>query len=848
MARAAVYADLLAEVGSRLAESDAAIASVDGDLEVARRLAQSVLPPPDILTQIQRLRDRKATLVSARNWLEKCIALGVPKPRVHMAAEPSWSLAGDLRQVATDIERSISRVVVAPGAKDDKPLIYVSNPPRHGKSLLLDEVFRNDPNVCVISITYNNNTPIDALELASEQGAITCLCNRIILALAFDADRLSDALPSTGVATIVDLEAFLKLRAPSANIVLCIDEISKLTDHEANQWSLDSSKTIWFWKQLNSLQRPSTYFVRIVMTGFSENPHDDIAASDIACVPMSLSMVGGSEGIRVLAAEILWAYAVNNLVFPGFLWQVVKSTPGLVGTWAWRIGLATPFKDVNCASVTTFDAFYEGAAVPWASVLQRSAKQLWPLIRKFLIAETHLSGGLKREARNAEIATHLGADVVISPFALAVVLNELAASPLGADDVVFDFATRCLQECKSHAAGCHHSPRIPWRTIVQKKIAATDTSLSRLLSEPQNFDKEPIQQLLGLQLLAPDATVPGVSVTDAGAAFERFTASGFALRLELLRLDAPPGSSLFLPLPGEVGHICRADVTISVTLVGGSELAMLFSKSIALLMPSTVSTLFGYENGIIASNLLRPLPPASRAAAVAGPHRLCFGRVRSVDEPADRPYYFPTARLESHLHGGTEANDSTMHNDLVRALTAAAAPGAAAFDADAFITKYPSAKLANIKRLQDSLRAMHALVAECATKQTALVFNPVADSNPLVDTIALLPGSNGSCAPVVYVYMLEVKDVATPAKAFEKKLQQFQLAPLLLEPLQTLVAPVALVVSLFFGGTVDGERHTLSPSRHDTMVQECSGEYAIALGSDTCCRQQYRRLESVIAL
>ena len=70
------------------------------------------------------------------------------------------------------------------------------------------------------------------------------------------------------------------------------------------------------------------------MTGFTDSPSTAVSASDVACRPFSLSMITGPEQ-ELLAAELVWAYAVENVEpFPGLLWTLTKSTPGLLGLWA----------------------------------------------------------------------------------------------------------------------------------------------------------------------------------------------------------------------------------------------------------------------------------------------------------------------------------------------------------------------------------------------------------------------------------------------------------------------------------------------------------------------------------
>jgi hypothetical protein len=57
------------------------------------------------------------------------------------------------------------------------------------------------------------------------------------------------------------------------------------------------------------------------MTGFTDSPRDALAASDVTCIPYSLSLITDAEQ-QMLSSELLWAYAKKNVPFPGFcgLW------------------------------------------------------------------------------------------------------------------------------------------------------------------------------------------------------------------------------------------------------------------------------------------------------------------------------------------------------------------------------------------------------------------------------------------------------------------------------------------------------------------------------------------------
>lgn len=73
------------------------------------------------------------------------------------------------------------------------PFLVVFNPPRHGKSLLLDRLFLNDPRVLVIPITYNSNTPLNPdIELTTKSVTLHYFWLRVLKRLSGTSLNLHD--------------------------------------------------------------------------------------------------------------------------------------------------------------------------------------------------------------------------------------------------------------------------------------------------------------------------------------------------------------------------------------------------------------------------------------------------------------------------------------------------------------------------------------------------------------------------------------------------------------------------------------------------------------------------------
>jgi hypothetical protein len=99
-------------------------------------------------------------------------------------------------------------------------------------------------------------------------------------------------------------------------LLICIDEISKLTDDKNNLWAGDPKKKQRFWRGLYALTRAThPNWIRAVMTGFTDSPRDAIEDSDVKCESLSLSLITDTEQ-QLLSAELLWAHAIHNVKFP----------------------------------------------------------------------------------------------------------------------------------------------------------------------------------------------------------------------------------------------------------------------------------------------------------------------------------------------------------------------------------------------------------------------------------------------------------------------------------------------------------------------------------------------------
>ncbi|RYG65371.1 hypothetical protein EON64_12050 [archaeon] len=262
-------------------------------------------------------------------------------------------------------------------------------------------------------------------------------------------------------------------------------------------------------------------------------------------------------------AELLWVHAFRNVRFPGLLWTLAKSTPGLLGLWAQQINLkpqlpiVNPRLAVNLQEHRLHDA---ASRVPWIGTLMTHCHDNWTLIRQFLVEDGAMPTNAKR-ARNAGIATDLAGQTALSPFAVAITVLALrsSASSLGSDHV-FLLLHEALKACEKHSAGCAlHCPR-PWPIAVQHalkkfpKKAQSHILIGDLNLQPTSAD---------LVTTGSVDVFPGATVNNIGEPFETFVLYALALRLQclVLKLTAEhPFVKASQFLPQGVGVLLRSAV------------------------------------------------------------------------------------------------------------------------------------------------------------------------------------------------------------------------------------------------------------------------------------------------
>lgn len=731
-----------------------------------------------------------------------------PKPdsaprRSLLTHKPDWAFAGNLEATSREIMDLVSYTVgFGLGTKEDLPLIYVSNPPRHGKSLLLDSLFQEDPTVCVLNVTYNAGTSHRAEEWVSPEGAVCGLLVRLLHDLAighptswtdsWDSNPLTKLLPRAITehdpgCLVRSFQEMLKLHdkrslAP-AKMLICIDEISVLMDHPKNAWfsDEDNERQKRFWRAIFALTRADNNWVRVVMTGFTDNPVTAVAASDILCHPMSLSMISEAEQ-EVLAAELLWVHAFRNVRFPGLLWTLVKSTPGLLGVWAHQIKLNPLLSSVNPRLAMDLHELNKAAPrVPWIGNLIAHCCGNWALIRQFLV-EGAMSANAKR-ARNAGIATDLAGQTALSPFAVAITVLAMRSNLSSLEgDQIFSFLNEALKACEKHSAGCASDCSLPWPILVQHTLKKLPKiAQSQILKDDSNLKPTSVD----LVVTCPLDVFPGATVGNIGEAFETFVLHALALRLQCL-IEILPVGHFFIPasqfLPQGVGVLCRpathascrardaveTEVVLSVCTDPAVDLPKLCTQTAALLLPSTISSMLQVPTPDKSISLARHCCPidATALCALANMDRLFFSFERVIVVKDDHivrvPQFFPAVWISPRDNG-------EIHHQLVDALSA----DLDSFDPSAFVSIYAGCSIKEVTGTCADAKRFVKLVQQAVADKTAILFRPSDATNPLCDIVMVLPTapSESSTAQQVSFVFIELRDRVQ--SNFGKKLGKF---------------------------------------------------------------------------
>ena len=205
--------------------------------------------------------------------------------RVELATKPVYGtnyVVGNLLETKKLIEDFLLQDRKGPIRKEIIPFLCVVNPPRHGKSLLLDSIFAGNENVLVISITYNTGTSFDsAVEINSTESATHFFWLRVMKSLLNSSLSLRDLTKDFEV-NGVQLSSFddvvnniidkfksdpfvIDSTTTKKSVLICVDEFSLLTDAIEEKWKPQQQKD--FLNKIHNEKNLSIHFVNSYLRG-----------------------------------------------------------------------------------------------------------------------------------------------------------------------------------------------------------------------------------------------------------------------------------------------------------------------------------------------------------------------------------------------------------------------------------------------------------------------------------------------------------------------------------------------------------------------------------------------------
>ena len=336
-------------------------------------------------------------------------------------------MIGNLQETVDEVEKLLfceDRINEIDMAKENLPFDCIINPPRHGKSLFLDSIFKKRNDVVVIPMTYNNSNLTD-IELHSTSHALFSFWLRFIgsvtgtkLTFLQQQSPADSSHPIGGYkyGVIYSLDCAKKIILQKYNrnpfvdavskrplhLVIAVDEFSKLTTDRMSEKKWPKKDVLEFFSSLNN-EKQLNPLVQFVFTGFNKEMSScwvGESGANLQCKSLSLCDFSSA---KCLLKEIVKEYAEKKSALPMLLYETVKSTPGLVGLWAERV-----FKlHALDSSLSTFTE-----TLPWIKSVcnlkscfgktTSAVEENWSLIVKYLRLSELADEGLGLEETEME--------------------------------------------------------------------------------------------------------------------------------------------------------------------------------------------------------------------------------------------------------------------------------------------------------------------------------------------------------------------------------------------------------------------------------------------------------------
>lgn len=346
-------------------------------------------------------------------------------------------LIGNLKETVNEVENLLfeyQRKGKTDITKENLPFFCIVNPPRHGKSLFLDSIFKDRSDIRVVPMTYNNNSNLTDVELHSPRHALFNFWLRFICSVTGDSltylqQTLLDShhpiggFREVGVEYTLDWAKEIILRRYNRNpfvdaeskqqlpLIIAVDEFSKLTDRmKEKNWRKEEE--LEFFGKLSNAKRLDP-LIQFVFTGFNKEMSSSVRESGAQFKCLSLTLCDFSSS-KPLMREIVRVYRERKVAVPMLLYETVKSTPGLVGLWAERVFTENAF-DFSLAIFKDNLQWIKNVCNLTIPVTKSTspAEENWSLIVEYLkLSEEADDGGETLEERKLILGNKLVSNLI----------------------------------------------------------------------------------------------------------------------------------------------------------------------------------------------------------------------------------------------------------------------------------------------------------------------------------------------------------------------------------------------------------------------------------------------------
>ena len=222
---------------------ESALRAVNGALQLNAQLSEQLREKDAQLKEKDAQLQEKETLLAQRDhYIATCLSLSFSMERIELADRPVGVVGEELSKFVEEIEKAAFERRDSNQnneSKDERGVVMVRAPPRHGKSLLLDQIFRGAHDTAVIAITFNSSTSLTRPEeLGKDPHAGEWqLVTRIFMRLFRCMDRsplmvmgsLQERYQSAGHVWHMLLE-FIRRYPAVKRVLIAIDEASNMID------------------------------------------------------------------------------------------------------------------------------------------------------------------------------------------------------------------------------------------------------------------------------------------------------------------------------------------------------------------------------------------------------------------------------------------------------------------------------------------------------------------------------------------------------------------------------------------------------------------------------------------